>query len=181
MTNDKKLVEYMNRAVELIEKDEGKGRPIGFAPICPICGASDHKRYLYKGTEIIACPKIRRDAIYRHDPIALREAGRLVIRNMADLTELNKEQVIEGDKYYCGLEPWETGEQDPYWRDGVCQQHDKRFIEGKKSTWVVTRDFVTGATKTMLRGAWAVAGYPWYLLIGGLGGAVKYALKRGKK
>jgi len=78
------------------------------------------------------------------------------------------------DKGYCGLSPLETGEQDPYWRDGVCKQHDERFIKRNKSTWVVTRDFVTGATKTMLRGAWAVVGYPFYVLIGGIGGAIRY-------
>lgn len=151
---------------------------MNFIPTCPVCGATDHKRYRYKGSEIIACPQIRGDSIYSYGYEDLKVVGKSAIKNWSAMNEWDKKQTDEGDKYYCGLEPLETGEQDPYWRDGVCKQHDERFIKHSRSTWIVTRDFAIGATKTMLRGLWAVVGYPAYLLIGGLGGAIRYATKK---
>ena len=129
---------------------------MNFSLTCPVCGATDHEVYDYKGNLMLACPKAN---------------DKVVVFPWSWPTETSP---AKEDKGYCGLEPLETGEQDPYWRDGVCKQHDERFIKRNKSTWVVTRDFVTGATKTMLRGAWAVVGYPFYVLIGGIGGAIRY-------
>jgi len=146
-----------------------------FRPMCPVCGATDHKQYNYKGTPLLACPSVRGDSIYSYDNSDnILVAGDSAIKDWPAMNEWDKKQTDKQDKYYCGLSPLETGEQDPYWRDGVCKQHDERFIKRNKSTWVVTRDFVTGATKTMLRGAYAVAFYPVYLIAGGLYGAIRY-------
>lgn len=38
------------------------------------------------------------------------------------------------DPGYCGLEPYETGKNDPYWRI-ACEPHDKAFRELKAGTY----------------------------------------------
>lgn len=95
--------------------------------------------------------------------------------------------VVAADPGYCGLAPAETGPWDPYWRDGDCPDHDKGFdkkIDGDKDAPTdleVTQKFIEGSTGTMLRGVYAVLGYVPYVLIGGIGGAIRYAFLGPKK
>ena len=75
----------------------------------------------------------------------------------------------------CGAKGIETPNWDPYHTSGDCPRHDAEFekvLEGveHKSAWVTARDFIGGSTKTMLKGMYAVAVYPIYILIGGVGG-----------
>lgn len=77
----------------------------------------------------------------------------------------------------CGAKDIETPRWDPY-RETACTPHDndmQAIIDGEKShsVWVTARNFTTSATIVFLKSLYAVTLYPAYLLIGGLGGAVR--------
>lgn len=86
------------------------------------------------------------------------------------------------DPNYCGLEPITTGPNDPWWKRKVCQTHDKAYQKLKDNEWRVFGRFALDIGKGMLDGAiMLITGIP-YLLIGGLGGVVRYQqLKRRRK
>jgi len=82
------------------------------------------------------------------------------------------------DRDLCGLEPFSTGKIDPYWK-GACRNHDeafKKFMAGDPDASGVrtTVRFARDATSVMLKGVYAVATYPLYLFIGGLGGLIRW-------
>lgn len=75
----------------------------------------------------------------------------------------------------CGAKGVATPNWDPYYKSGDCPKHDaeyEKILAGQKhdSAWVTTRDFITGASRTMLKGAYAVVAYPIYVLVGGVVG-----------
>ena len=90
------------------------------------------------------------------------------------------------DPGYCGLDPLTTGPEDPFWRDGVCQSHDKEYEELKvgnpdQSNWVTQRNLATGILGTMARGVYSIVAGPVYLVVGVLGGAARWAYLSRKK
>lgn len=87
------------------------------------------------------------------------------------------------DKGYCGLEPLETGKHDPFWKD-ACKPHDvwfNRLKAGKLTSGVddgilaTTGKFVASTALVAVKGAYAVAAAPIYIVIGGLGGMLRWA------
>jgi hypothetical protein len=81
------------------------------------------------------------------------------------------------DPGHCGLPPIETGEWDPFWPE--CAKHDEEYIklkEGKetKSNLETQTDFAAGVFVTMAQGAYALLAGPAYILIGSLGGALRW-------
>lgn len=86
------------------------------------------------------------------------------------------------DPGFCGLSPLETGKGDPWWKR-TCQPHDHAFNNMKvgfqdsatdnlKTFGKFTEDIATG----MLQGAYLLVSGPAYWLVGGVGGALKWAI-----
>lgn len=94
------------------------------------------------------------------------------------IINLPKDGAEHGDLGHCGLSPIETGDWDPFYRDGECPEHDadddnvKAGID-KKGTLGSAADFSLGVAKTFARGLYAVTMAPAYLAIGGLGGILE--------
>lgn len=85
---------------------------------------------------------------------------------------------LDNDPDYCGLGKITTGPNDPYWQD-ACVPHDQEFSKFKqgmkhKTNGEVAFGWTINTTKVALKGAYAVATYPLYLLIGGLGGVARW-------
>jgi len=88
----------------------------------------------------------------------------------------------DNDPDYCGLGKLVTGEHDPFWETS-CKPHDKAFQDwkdGKPSKGLVrtTADWAVNCTKVFARGVWAVVGFPFYLIGGGLGGMLRWRFIR---
>lgn len=84
----------------------------------------------------------------------------------------------EKDPDYCGLGSVNTGKYDPYHKDS-CVPHDKDFqklIDGQPhpSLLEVSGDWVVNTSKVAIKGAYAVATFPLYLIGGLLGGAIRW-------
>lgn len=78
----------------------------------------------------------------------------------------------------CGAKGITTPNWDPYFIAGDCPRHDAEFEKllankSHKSPWITTRNFIGEATKTMLKGLYAVISYPFYIAIGGVGGYLR--------
>lgn len=82
----------------------------------------------------------------------------------------------DSDPGYCGLFGIETGERDPFWKSGACQDHDKETAanrDGKPYTTnsetalkFMGRTLYTGAAE-VVEGVYAGAMAVPYALIGG--------------
>lgn len=87
------------------------------------------------------------------------------------------------DPGYAGLDGiLETGKGDPWWKR-IAQKHDRAFNNMKsgyqdsaKDNLRVFGEFTTGVATGMLEGAYLLASGPAYWLIGGVGGAIKWAI-----
>lgn len=78
----------------------------------------------------------------------------------------------------CGAKGFKTGEWDPFYRAGDCTKHDleyQKLLDGlpHDPPWEVTKDFLTHITRTAARGLFSVVAYPFYAIIGGVGGYVR--------
>ena len=94
---------------------------------------------------------------------------------MADLKQNGQ------DKGYCGLGV-ETGKEDPYWK-GACRSHDEAFNELKANMrhdngLNVTGRFLRDSTSVFLKSIYGVVAFPVYLLVGGLGGLIRWQTLR---
>lgn len=86
---------------------------------------------------------------------------------------------IWDDPAYCGLDPVTTGPWDPFWKR-TCKPHDTAFAALKtgykgNSPFKVFGSFVGSTLETMAQGAYALAAGPAYILIGGVGGLLRWA------
>jgi len=82
------------------------------------------------------------------------------------------------DPGYCGLAPLETGKWDPFWQI-ACKRHDRAFDKLKagnpdKTGLQVTGEFMGDVIAGAAEGLYAVVTAPIYLLVGGLGGLVRW-------
>lgn len=84
---------------------------------------------------------------------------------------------------YCGIVPLTTGKWDPYYKAFVCQAHDKNFQAMKDNLpndgiAKTTGNFVVGALGVAAQGLYSVVTLPLYLLIGGIGGVLRWGQLR---
>lgn len=82
------------------------------------------------------------------------------------------------DPGYCGLGNLNTGPYDPYQKE-ACTPHDNDFekminLQKHPSLSEVNADWVVNTSKVMLKGAYAVATFPLYLVGGLVGGTVRW-------
>lgn len=120
--------------------------------ICPICGASDHKVYNFKGTPILACPKAPEDKILSFP-----------------------------DENLCGLEPFTTGKWDPFFESKACVRHDMNQTERKAAISTAARfayDAMNTAVINTAKAVYSVAFVIPYIAIGGIGGYVRDIFRR---
>lgn len=120
--------------------------------ICPICGASDHKEYDFKGHRILACPKVPDDKF-----------------------------ISFPDENLCGLSPVVTGKWDPFWQSGACPTHDINQTERKAAISTAARfayDAMNTAVINTAKAVYSVAFVIPYIAIGGIGGFFRDIFRR---
>ncbi|HRH31973.1 MAG TPA: hypothetical protein PLK06_01480 [bacterium] len=153
----------MQRLLSFLRKYLGEGGKM----ICPICGATDHKVYSYKGSALLACPQAEDNKITFFSGASISLEG-------------------DNDPGYCGISGIETGPLDP-WHLRICKPHDDAYNRLKAGDddggMRVAGKFVGGVLKGMAEGAWMLVTGPFYLVFGGIvGGLVRFGQleRRGK-
>lgn len=74
---------------------------------------------------------------------------------------------------FCGLEPYTTGEWDPFYQSGACTRHDMNQVERKAAISTAARfayDAMNTAVINTARAVYSVAFVIPYIAIGGIGG-----------
>lgn len=95
------------------------------------------------------------------------------------MTNYYKEQKQED---YCGLDPLLTGEHDPFYQSGACPTHDHDFDRWKAGEKVkgglvgVSARWMRDTSKAFLTSVWGVVGFPFYLVGGLIGGAIRWRM-----
>ena len=83
------------------------------------------------------------------------------------------------DPGFCGMAPLQTGKWDPFWKS-ACQNHDKAYnslklgLNNGDGGLEVFGQFVSNIGLEMAKGAYAVVAGPFYILIGGVGGLLRW-------
>lgn len=139
---------------ELEREPEKPKEAIGFKPSmrCPVCRGRHEIKYEYRGKPLLMCPKMEIGKIYFTDA---------------------------EDPDYCGLGGIVSGPNDPFWQES-CKPHDEAYDEMKLSGNAkvgllgTSARWVENTSKVFIRSLWGVIGFPFYLIGGLVGGAVRW-------
>ncbi len=119
------------------------------------------------------------------DPPETRTYQGITVTRVNDYTWVDAEGTkyvdFSSDPGFCGVAPGETGKGDPFWKI-ACVPHDLAFDKMKVGYEDSTKDnlktfgtFVADIGTGMLQGAYMVAlGVP-YIVVGGIGGMLRWA------